>query len=95
MLPVLFTLTLTPTWAPVVAAALAIVIAGWQVRAAPLFVSRHEAPLGIVNATDAAADRNVKIVGTVPPPVTWPCVRMLIVHVCMWKSRRFISRVAY
>jgi phosphatidylglycerol:prolipoprotein diacylglycerol transferase len=34
MLPVLFTITLTPTWAPVVAAVAAIVAAGWQMRGA-------------------------------------------------------------
>src|SRR6201987_1363128 len=34
-----------------------------SVRAALLFVSRGEAPLGIVYQTDAAADPNVKIVG--------------------------------
>jgi phosphatidylglycerol:prolipoprotein diacylglycerol transferase len=34
MLPVLFTITLTPAWAPLVAAAVAIVISAWQVRGA-------------------------------------------------------------
>jgi molybdate transport system substrate-binding protein len=47
-----------------------------SVRAALLFVSRREAPLGIVYATDAAADPRVKIVGVFPedthPPITYP-----------------------
>jgi molybdate transport system substrate-binding protein len=47
-----------------------------SVRAALLFVSRHEAPLGIVYATDAAADPRVKIAGTFPedshPPIVYP-----------------------
>jgi molybdate transport system substrate-binding protein len=47
-----------------------------NVRAALLFVSRGEAPLGIVYQTDAAADPNVKIIGTFPedthPPIIYP-----------------------
>ena len=47
-----------------------------SVRAALLFVSRREAPLGIVYATDAAADPRVKIVGVFPedthPPIIYP-----------------------
>ncbi len=47
-----------------------------NVRAALLFVSRGEAPLGIVYATDAAADPQVKIVATFPedshPPIVYP-----------------------
>jgi molybdate transport system substrate-binding protein len=47
-----------------------------SVRAALLFVSRGEAPLGVVYQTDAAADPNVKIVGTFPenthPPIIYP-----------------------
>jgi len=39
-------------------------------------VSRREAPLGIVYATDAAADPGVKIVGVFPedthPPIVYP-----------------------
>jgi molybdate transport system substrate-binding protein len=47
-----------------------------SVRVALLFVSRREAPLGIVYATDAAADPRVKIAGTFPedshPPIVYP-----------------------
>lgn len=52
-------------------------IAGAQnVRAALALVSRGEAPLGIVYATDARADQGVRIVGTFPvsshKPITYP-----------------------
>jgi len=47
-----------------------------NVRAALFFVSRQEAPLGIVYQTDAAADRGVKIVAAFPedthPPIVYP-----------------------
>ena len=47
-----------------------------NVRAALRFVSRGEAPLGIVYITDAAADPAVKIVATFPadshPPIIYP-----------------------
>jgi molybdate transport system substrate-binding protein len=47
-----------------------------NVRAALAFVSRGEAPLGVVYRTDAAADPNVRIVGTFPkdshPPIVYP-----------------------
>jgi molybdate transport system substrate-binding protein len=47
-----------------------------NVRAALALVSRGEAPLGIVYRTDAAADPNVKVVGTFPegshPPIVYP-----------------------
>jgi len=47
-----------------------------DVRAALLFVSRKEAPFGIVYQTDAAADRGVKVAGVFPadsyPPIIYP-----------------------
>jgi molybdate transport system substrate-binding protein len=47
-----------------------------NVRMAMTFVSRGEAPLGIVYRTDAAADPNVKIIGAFPadshPPIIYP-----------------------
>lgn len=47
-----------------------------NVRAALALVSSGEAPLGIVYATDAAADDNVSVIGTFPagahPPIVYP-----------------------
>ena len=47
-----------------------------NVRLALALVSRGETPLGIVYKTDAAADSNVRIVGTFPanthPPIVYP-----------------------
>jgi len=47
-----------------------------NVRMALTFVSRGEAPLGIVYRTDAASDPNVRIVGAFPdgthPPIVYP-----------------------
>ncbi|MBO3759101.1 molybdate ABC transporter substrate-binding protein [Ciceribacter sp. L1K22] len=47
-----------------------------NVRAALLLVSRAEAPLGIVYATDAKADPDVRVVDTFPenshPPIVYP-----------------------
>jgi len=52
------------------------VAAAENVRAALVLVARGEAPLGIVYATDAAADPAVKVVGTFPadshPPIVYP-----------------------
>jgi molybdate transport system substrate-binding protein len=46
------------------------------VRAALVLVARGETPLGIVYATDAAAEPSVKLVGTFPadshPPIIYP-----------------------
>ncbi|MCL6706142.1 molybdate ABC transporter substrate-binding protein [Pseudomonas sp. R2.Fl] len=51
-----------------------------NVRAALLLVSRAEAPLGIVYATDAKADPGVKVVGTFPedshPPIIYPAAKL-------------------
>ena len=53
---------------------------GENVRAALNFVSRGEAPFGIVYRTDAAADRNVRIVGAFPadshPPIVYPAAML-------------------
>jgi molybdate transport system substrate-binding protein len=47
-----------------------------NVRSALLFVSRGEAPLGIVYRTDAFADKRVRIAGAFPadshPPIVYP-----------------------
>lgn len=47
-----------------------------NVRAALALVSRGEAPLGIVYATDVAADKGTRVVGTFPadshPPIVYP-----------------------
>jgi molybdate transport system substrate-binding protein len=52
------------------------VVRAENVRSALFFVSRREAPLGIVYQTDAAADKGVKIVGVFPdnthPPIVYP-----------------------
>jgi molybdate transport system substrate-binding protein len=51
-----------------------------DVRSALLLVSRGEAPLGIVYATDAAADKGVRIVAAFPeasyPPIVYPAAQL-------------------
>jgi molybdenum ABC transporter, periplasmic molybdate-binding protein len=51
-----------------------------NVRAALLLVSRAEAPLGIVYATDAKADPGVKVIDTFPenshPPIIYPAAKL-------------------
>jgi molybdate transport system substrate-binding protein len=52
------------------------IAAGENVRAALALVSRGEAPLGIVYATDARAAPGVRVIGTFPAashgPITYP-----------------------
>ncbi|HLL26860.1 MAG TPA: molybdate ABC transporter substrate-binding protein [Xanthobacteraceae bacterium] len=52
-----------------------------NVRAALALVGRGEAPLGIVYRTDAAAEPNVKVVGTFPddshPPIVYPAAALV------------------
>src|SRR5262249_22741137 len=47
-----------------------------DVQTALAYVSRHEAPLGIVFDTDARLDPGVRVIGTIPPdshpPITYP-----------------------
>jgi molybdate transport system substrate-binding protein len=52
----------------------AVVVRAENVRAALLFVSRHEAPLGIVYATDVAADPGVRVAGVFPEDTHSPIV---------------------
>ena len=51
-----------------------------NVRAALALVSRGEAPLGVVYATDAFSDKGVRIVDTFPPdstpPIVYPAARI-------------------
>jgi molybdate transport system substrate-binding protein len=51
-----------------------------NVRAALRLVSRGEVPLGIVYASDAKADSNVKVLGVFPedshPPIVYPVARL-------------------
>jgi molybdate transport system substrate-binding protein len=67
-----------------------------NVRAALFFVARDEAPLGIVYATDAAAEPQVKIVGVFPddthPPIVYPCA--LTAASTNAEARRFLNFLA-
>jgi molybdate transport system substrate-binding protein len=51
-----------------------------NVRSAMMYVSRGEAPLGIVYSSDALVDPKVRVVGTFPekshPPITYPASAM-------------------
>ncbi|WP_264214522.1 molybdate ABC transporter substrate-binding protein [Leisingera thetidis] len=51
-----------------------------NVRAALALVSSGEAPMGVVYATDAAAERNVTVIADFPgdshPPITYPAARV-------------------
>lgn len=53
---------------------------GENVRAALALVSRGEAPLGVVYATDAMAEPDVEVVGVFPPgshpPIVYPLARL-------------------
>ncbi|MEO5706205.1 MAG: molybdate ABC transporter substrate-binding protein [Alteraurantiacibacter sp.] len=53
---------------------------GENVRAALALVSRGEAPLGVVYATDAKAEPRVQVVGSFPtethPPIVYPLARL-------------------
>jgi molybdate transport system substrate-binding protein len=67
-----------------------------NVRGALLLVSRHEAPLGIVYATDVAADPGTKVAGTFPedthPPIVYPIA--LIAESNNPSAARFVAFVA-
>jgi molybdate transport system substrate-binding protein len=64
-----------------------------NVRAALRFVSRDEAPLGIVYATDATADPQVKIVATFPadshPPIVYPFAATAIADAA--RARKYLD----
>jgi molybdate transport system substrate-binding protein len=65
-----------------------------NVRAALLLVSRGEAPLGIVYQTDAAADPNVRIVGTFPEN-THPAIIYPVALTATSKNADAVSLFAY
>jgi molybdate transport system substrate-binding protein len=69
-----------------------------NVRAALFFVSRREAPLGIVYRTDAAADKGVKVVATFPddshPPILYPIALTAASHEGAAKFLTFLESSA-
>ncbi len=63
-----------------------------NVRSAMMFVSRHEAPLGIVYETDALVDKGVRIVGVFPAnshlPIVYP---LALTRTARPEAARFIA----
>lgn len=80
-----------------------------DVRSALLLVSRGETPLGIVYATDAAADKGVRIVAAFPedshPPIVYPAAVLassdnpvaaaFLAYLASDKSRPFFERQGF
>lgn len=64
-----------------------------NVRAALALVARRETPLGVVYATDAAAEAKVRVVGAFPdgshPPIVYPAA--LTVAATGERARRFLT----
>lgn len=67
-----------------------------NVRAALALVSLGEAPLGIVYATDAAADDRVSVIGTFPPethpPIVYPAAALAAGNTTL--AARFLAHLA-
>ena len=59
-----------------------------NVRAALSLVSRGEAPLGIVYATDAKADPKVKVLDTFPESTHAPILYPIAITACLDQRRR-------
>lgn len=78
-------------------------------RSAVLSVSSGQAPLGIVFATDAAADKNVKVIATFPesthPPIVYPIgvsiystnvlASIYLQYLASGKARRFFEKQGF